>query len=137
MKTYTSKNFIKKVSIELYLEIDKNSILSLYESLRFLDALNQFNEKMKIQGNHLKFNLNKFKRYEITDHIDDLELCENYLSFCCAGFKKSPAMSMAIFFDNNYVKEIKFEGKEAMFNLNKFFQQLEFFIVSAESNFFN
>ena len=86
---------------------------------------------------NLSYYFFEFKQYSAIDYIDDLDLCNNYLSFCTTGFKKSPAILLVVFFANDFYDEIRIEGNEILKNLSKILEVLKMKIINSQSKHFN
>ncbi|MBY9005772.1 MAG: hypothetical protein KGD63_03355 [Candidatus Lokiarchaeota archaeon] len=137
MKSYNIVNFIKKIYIEFYIDTNSQNNEAYLISKDFKKKMEQFNQELHIEQKNLNYYFFEFKRYDVTDYIDDLDLCDNYLSFCTTGFKKSPAILLVVFFANEFYDEIRIEGKEILNNLPSILEFLKFQIIKAKSKHFN
>lgn len=137
MKSYNIVNFIKRVYIEFYIDINSQNNGIYLVSKEFKKKIEQFNQELYIEKKNLSYYFFEFKQYSAIDYIDDLDLCNNYLSFCTTGFKKSPAILLVVFFANDFYDEIRIEGNEILKNLLKILEVLKMKIINSQSKHFN
>ncbi len=100
--------------------------------------MKEYGKHLGLSGNEFKFNVYEFKRYDVTDYIDDEELCENYLSYC-AHFELAPAPAILIniHFHNQYCKTIKIIGSEIIPHSEDLFKYITEKIILSVGLFYN
>jgi hypothetical protein len=131
------RDLIQKLSFDVYLE--KNcSVCKEFKKSKDFGEIQKLNQALKIPRDLYQFKVYKFKRYDATDYIDDLQLCENYLNFCVDfedGFV--PAILITIRYQNTHVDKIKITGEDYDANNEKFIGFLLRRVIQTISNFFN
>ncbi len=113
-------------------------LLLVHYDFLFFAELKDINRLLQIPEEGYKIKVYKFRKYDVTDRIDDLNLCENYLNFC-VDFENdlAPAILITIIYRNNYIDKLKITGEEYDVNSEDFIDFLLRRITQAVSNFFN
>ncbi|TFG20040.1 MAG: hypothetical protein EU529_15510 [Promethearchaeota archaeon] len=103
-----------------------------------LANLKEIYKMLILPKENFKIEIFRFRRYEATDHIDDLKLCENYLNFCVEfEHKFAPAILIRIHYRNKCIDTIKITGNDYDDNAKNFIDFLLKKITQSVSNFFN
>ena len=130
-------NLIQRLKLEIYLE-KKNTTCRLFKSLPSFNKLKEFHKLLKLSKDHFEVKIYKFKRYSVSDYIDDEKLCENYLSYCIQ-FEEAltPAILITLEYENGKREWIKITGKDFKANINNFIELILQRIMDVISEFFN
>ena len=131
------KNLIQKFRLEIFLE-KKNATCHLFKSMPSFNKLKELHNLLKLSKDHFEIKIYKFKKYSITDYIDDEKLCENYLSYCIQ-FEEAltPAILITLEYGNGKREWIKITGKDFKANIHNFIELILEKIIDVISEFFN
>ena len=131
---------IKQIIMEVYIEQSQDSYLTREKTdeIDNIFKLRELNKYLGLSEKKFKFNTFEFKRYVVTDSIDDEKLCENFLAFC-TNFElaPAPAILLNIFFHNHCCKTIKIIGSEINQHSENLIEYITEQITMAMSIFFD